>query len=98
VIQDYGEHGLLRGFGVLVSLGSIALIIAMIAAAIALRRHAGASLAVAILLGISGFLITAHPPPFGPAGLALFIAAVLLLWRSQARGRAPAVVPEPRSA
>ena len=98
VIQDYGEHVLLRGFGVLVSLGSIAFIIAMVAAAIALRRHAGASLAVAILLGISGFLITAHPPPFGPTGLALFIAAVLLLWRSQARGRVPAVVAEPRSA
>jgi hypothetical protein len=35
---------------------------------------------------LSGFLITTHPPPFGPAGLALFIAAVLLF----ALGRAPA--------
>jgi hypothetical protein len=98
VIQDYGENILLRGFGVLVSIGSVAFIIAMIAAGIALRRHAGAPLAVAVLLGLSGFLITAHPPPFGPTGLALFIAAVLLFARSQSRTRAPVVVAQPRSA
>jgi hypothetical protein len=50
------------------------------------------------LLGLSGFLITAHPPPFGPTGLALFIAAVLLFARSQSRTRAPVVVAQPRSA
>ena len=98
VIQDYGENILLRGFGVLVSIGSVAFIIATIAAGIALRRHAGAPLAVAVLLGLSGFLITAHPPPFGPTGLALFIAAVLLFARSQSRTRAPVVVAQPRSA
>ena len=38
---------------------------------------------MAILLGISPFLITAHPPPYGPTGLALFILAVLLFLRSQ---------------
>jgi hypothetical protein len=44
-----------------------------------------------VLLGISGFLITAHPPPFGPTGLALFIAAMLLYARSQAS--TPSAVP-----
>ena len=34
--------------------------------------------------------IGAHPPPYGPAGLALFIAAVLLVMRGQASARAPA--------
>ena len=97
VIQDYGENILLRGFGVLVSIGSVAFIIAMIAAGIALRRHAAAPLAVAVLLGVSGFLITAHPPPFGPTGLALFIAAVLLFARSQSRTRAPAPIGQPNS-
>jgi hypothetical protein len=97
VIQDYGEHVLLRGFGVLVSIGSVAFVIATIAAGIALRRHAGAPLAVPILLGLSGFLITAHPPPFGPTGLALFIAAVLLFARSQSSARAPAPVGQPSS-
>lgn len=98
VIQDYGENILLRGFGVLVSIGSVAFIIATIAAGIALRRHAGAHLAVAVLLGLSGFLITAHPPPYGPTGLALFIAAVLLFARSQSRTREPATAAQPRSA
>jgi hypothetical protein len=97
VIQDYGEHVLIRGFGVLVSIGSVAFIIAMIAAGIALRRYAGAPLAVPILLGLSGFLITAHPPPFGPTGLALFIVAVLLFARSQSSTRAPAPVGQPSS-
>jgi hypothetical protein len=95
VIQEYGENVLIRGFGVLVSIGSVAFIIAMIAAGVALRRHAGAPLAVPILLGLSGFLITAHPPPFGPTGLALFIAAVLLFARSQSSTRAPAPVEQP---
>jgi hypothetical protein len=98
LIQDYAENVLIRGFGVLVSLGSIAFIIATIAAGLALRRHAGAPLAVAVLLGLSGFLITAHPPPFGPTGLALFIAAVLLFARSQAKTRAPAMAEQPSSA
>jgi hypothetical protein len=95
VIQEYGENVLIRGFGVLVSIGSVAFIIAMIAAGVALRRHAGAPLAVPILLGLSGFLITAHPPPFGPTGLALFIAAVLLFARGQSSTRAPAPVEQP---
>lgn len=98
VIQDYGEHILLRGFGVLVSIGSVAFVIATIAAGIALRRHAGAPLAVPILLGLSGFLIPAHPPPFGPTGLALFIVAVLLFARSQSSIWAPAAVGETSSA
>jgi hypothetical protein len=98
VIQDYGENVLLRGFGVLVSIGSVAFITAAIAAGIALRRHAGAPLAVPILLGLSGFLITAHPPPFGPTGLALFIAAVLVLARSQSRTPAAAMTEQPGAA
>lgn len=97
VIQDYGEHVLIRGFGVLVSLGSVAFVVAMIAAGIALRRHAGAPLAVPILLGLAGILITAHPPPFGPTGLALFIAAVLLFARGQSSSRAPAPSVRPSS-
>ena len=60
----------------------------MIAAGVALRRHAGAPLAVAVLLAISGFLITAHPPPYGPIGLVLFIAAVLLYARRHKLPRA----------
>ena len=70
---------------------------AAIAAGVALRRHAGAPLSVAVLLGMSGVLINAHPPPFGPVGLAFFIGAVLLYARSPiaARARAPLGQPGP---
>ncbi len=64
----------------------------MIAAGVALRDRAGAPLSVAVLLGISAFLITAHPPPYGPTGLVLFIIAVLLFLRSQSTAPVPAPV------
>jgi hypothetical protein len=85
LVNEFTDHVLIRGFSVLSSLGSVAFITAMIAAGVALRRQAAAPLSVPILLGLSGFLITAHPPPFGPTGLVLFIAAALLFARSQAR-------------
>ena len=90
LVPDFADNVLIRDFGVFGSIGSLALITSMIAAGVALRRHAGAPFAVAALLGVSGFLITAHPPPYGPAGLALFIVAVLLFVRG---GRASVEAP-----
>ncbi len=81
LVQDFGMNILARDLGILGSIGSVSFLVAMIAAAIALRRHAGAPLAVPILLGLSGFLITAHPPPFGPTGLVLFVVAAILVVR-----------------
>jgi hypothetical protein len=52
LIQDFAEHPLARDLGVFASIGTLAILIAMIAAAIALRRDAGAPLSVAILLGL----------------------------------------------
>jgi hypothetical protein len=86
LVEDFAENILIRNFGVFGNIGSLALITAAIAAGVALRR-VGAPPLVAVLLGLSGFLITAHPPPYGPAGLALFIAAVLLFARSGAGAR-----------
>jgi hypothetical protein len=86
VLQDFAENSLIREAGVFGSIGGLAFITAAIAAGIALRR-AGAALSVAVLLGLAGFLITAHPPPYGPIGLALFIAAILLLMRGEAVDR-----------
>jgi hypothetical protein len=94
LIQDFAEHPLARDLGVFASIGTLSILIAMIAAGIALRREAGAPLSVAILLGLFGFLIGAHPPPFGPIGLLCFAAAVVLFWRSQAGGLG-ARSPEP---
>lgn len=89
LVPDFADNILIRNFGVFGNIGSLSLIIAMIAAGVALRRHAGAPFAVAALLGVSGFLVTAHPPPFGPTGLALFIVAVLLF----VRGGRPSIQP-----
>jgi hypothetical protein len=85
LVDEFADNILIRSFGVFVSLGNLAIVTAAIAAGVALRRQAAAPLSVPILLGLSGFLITAHPPPFGPIGLVLFIAAALLFARSQAR-------------
>ena len=98
LVQGFGENILIRDLGLLGAPGSVAFVIAMIAAGVALRRHAGAPLAVPVLLGLAGFLITAHPPPFGPTGLAMFVAAVLLFVRSQAAERPADPVLQPRTA
>ena len=98
MVQDFAEHVLIGPFSVFGSIGSMGLIVAAIAAGIALYRQAGAPVSVAVLLAVSGLLITVHPPPYGPAGLALFILALLLYARSQSRDRATAPLGQPRSA
>ena len=97
LVEDFTSNVLITAFGVLTSIGSVAFIVAMIAAGVTLRVDAGAPLSAAVLLGVCGFLITAHPPPFGPIGLVLFIAAVLLYARSQpaAQPHAPVEQPHP---
>jgi hypothetical protein len=87
---------LARDLGVFAVPGSLGLIVALIAAGRALKTEAGAPTSVAVLLGISGFLVTAHPPPFGPTGLALFIAAVLLFVRGRSAAPASALLTQPR--
>ena len=95
LVQDFAEHPLVRDLGVLAVPGTLGLIAGLIAAGIALRRHAGAPVSVEVLLGLSGFLITAHPPPFGPTGLALFAAAVVILVRSRPEVRAAPPLGQP---
>ena len=89
LVQDFAENVFFRNLGVFGSIGSLGLLTAMIAAGVALRGRAGAPLSVPILLGLSGILIGAHPPPYGPSGLALFVIAVLLFLRSQSTVLAP---------
>jgi hypothetical protein len=59
------------------SLGVLAWLTAVIAAAVAYRR-AGAPALVPVLLGLSAIVVS-HPPPIGPVGLACFATAVGLL-------------------
>jgi hypothetical protein len=58
---------------------ALAWLIAVVAAGVALFRRADArsSVAVVLLLVVSAVPIAWHVPPFGPAGLALFVVAVL---------------------
>jgi hypothetical protein len=97
LVNEFTDNVFVRDFGVFNVIGSVSLITATIAAGIALRGQAGVPVSVPILLGLCGFMIAAHPPPFGPLGLVLFIAAVLVYARSQAaaRTRAPLAQPHP---
>jgi len=67
------------GFG-----GALAWVIAVIAAAVAIRR-AGAPVLATVLLVLS-LVVFSHPPPIGPVGLACFAGAVLALYRNQRAG------------
>jgi hypothetical protein len=82
LIQEFAESPLVADFGVFAAIGGLGLVTATVAAGVALRKDAGAPLSVAVLLAISGFLINAHPPPFGPIGLLMFVLAFILLMRS----------------
>jgi hypothetical protein len=64
-------------------LGFFGWVVAMLAAAVALRR-AGAGWPATILVGLSAF-VAIHPPPVGPVGLLCFAAAAVLLERWRAR-------------
>jgi hypothetical protein len=86
VLQDFAENSLIRDAGVFGTIGSLAFITATVAAGIAVRR-AGAALGVSVLLSLAGVLITVHPPPVGPTGLALFVVATLLLTQDGAIDR-----------
>ena len=92
LIQDFAESPLVRDLGVLAAIGTIALVAAAIATGIALR-DAGAPGWAPWLFGFSGFLISAHPPPFGPTGLALFVVGVVLLLRSREAEAGSAMPP-----
>lgn len=83
-IQDYTGNGML-GDPVSVSLvvGLLGWVVALIAAAVALRR-AGAGWPATVLIG-GAALFAVHPPPVGPAALVCFAAAAVLIERWRAR-------------
>ncbi len=83
-IQHYTENAIL-GDPVSVSLvvGLLGWVVAMIAAAVALRR-AGAGWPATALIGVAA-LFAVHPPPVGPAALVCFAAAAVLIERWRAR-------------
>jgi hypothetical protein len=92
LIQDFAESPLVRDFGLLSVPGSLALVIATVALGIALR-DVGAPRSAPVLFGLAGFIITAHPPPFGPIGLLLFVATVTYIIRTQHLMEEPGAQP-----
>jgi hypothetical protein len=97
LVEDYIESSLVRVFEIV---GSLGWVVAAVAAAVALSRRADGSrsVAVVLLLVLSAVPITFHVTPFGPVGLAMFIAAVLLVVRDRSAAREPASLAEPRVA
>jgi hypothetical protein len=93
-IQSLGDNVIVGDPGVVAMVGSIAWIVAVVAAAIAYRQ-VGAPLLATILLALS-FMVVSHPPPIGPIGLLCFASAVALLARAQhATSRLEAAAPAP---
>jgi hypothetical protein len=80
-IQSLGDNVIVGDPGVLASVGALAWIVAVIAAAVAYRR-VGAPALASILLGLS-LLLVSHPPPIGPIALLCFAAAVAVLARDE---------------
>jgi hypothetical protein len=81
LVNSYGENGVIV---VLSMIGSIGLAMGIIGAAVALRAAYRLGWIPLVLMVLAIPLITIHEPPYGPVGLAIFIAAVLLIARRQA--------------
>jgi hypothetical protein len=83
-IQHYNGNALLADpVSVSLALGFLGWVVALVAAAVALRR-AGVGWPATVLVGITA-LFAIHPPPVGPIALVCFAAAAILVERWRAR-------------
>ena len=83
-IDHYNHNDVLGDpMSVSLALGLLGWVVAMLAAAVALKR-AGASWPATVLVGLSAF-VAIHPPPVGPVALGCFAAAAVLVERWRAR-------------
>lgn len=95
-IQSVGSNAIIGDAGIVGLAGSLAWIVAAVAAAVAYKQ-VGAPVLAWMLLGLS-LLVASHPPPIGPIGLVCFAGAVALLARHEpapAAVRARSPVPTP---
>ena len=94
LLASYNESDVIT---VLSTVGSVAWLVAVMAAGVALyrRAHTASSVAVVALFLVSAPGIVIHVTPFGPVGLGLFIVALLLVVRSAATPRVPAAPATP---
>ena len=92
-IQDYNENPILSDPSFSFFFGGFGWIVAMLAAAVAVRQS-GAGWPTTLLVGFSA-LFAVHPPPIGPVGLVCFAAAAVLIERTR---EASAIVVPPTPA
>ena len=90
LVDAYAESGVIA---VLSVVGSLGLAVALIGAAVALRRAYGLGWAPILLMLVSLPLVALHEPPFGPVGLAIFIVAAILIMRREASAPARSGAP-----
>jgi hypothetical protein len=83
-IQSLQGNVIVGESSVVAVVGAMGWIVAVIAAAVAIRR-AGAPVLATVLLVLS-VVVFSHPPPIGPVGLVCFAGAVLALHRNQRVG------------
>ncbi len=90
VVDAYGDSSILA---VIETVGSLAWLVAVIAAGIAMfnRAHTRTSIAVVLLFVISAPGVIIHVNPVGPIGLVLLVIALWLVIRE----RAPVATEEP---
>ncbi len=81
MVQDFATNPILGEPGVFWALGSVALIVVMVSAMLAVRR-AGAPVTLQALLGAS-VLIGTHAPPLAPIGWGCFAAAGWMVLRAR---------------
>ena len=94
-IQDYNRNWVIaEPSSISLIVGFLGWVVAMFAAAFALRRE-GAGWAITLLTG-GAALFAIHPPPVGPVGIVCLVAAVVLVdrWRTQ-DARAASAAPAP---
>jgi hypothetical protein len=90
LVESYAESAVIMTLSVI---GSLGLAVGMIGAVVALRAAYDLGWAPLALMLLSLPLIAVHEPPYGPIGLALFIAATLLFARQRAPAPAPSAPP-----
>ena len=89
MIEDFARNPIVGEPSVFWALGTLALVVAVVSAVLALRR-AGAPASLQILLGASA-LIGTHAPPLAPVGLVCFAAAGWIALRARRSAGAPGV-------
>ena len=89
MIEDFARNPIVGEPSVFWALGTLALVVAVVSAVLALRR-AGAPASLQMLLGASA-LIGTHAPPLAPVGLVCFAAAGWIALRARRSAGAPGV-------